>query len=111
MRHREMFANKAWIVMTCLLPVAAISYATSPELPDVNLIEGDPIVTLLPPDAIPAVDRPRFVPASGAKFMRDNEPVVGVVHNGVAKAYSIWHLDRHEIVNDEFGRDPVAVTW
>ncbi len=43
--------------------------------------------------------------------MRDNEPVVGVIHNGVAKAYSIWHLDRHEIVNDEFGRDPVVVTW
>ncbi len=106
-----MFTNKAWIVMAGLLPIAAISSAGSSELPNVDQIEGAPIVTLLPPDGIPAIDRPRFVPASKAKFMRDNEPVVGVVHNGVAKAYSIWHLDRHEIVNDKFGRDPVAVTW
>ncbi len=106
-----MFTNKAWIVITGLLLIAAISYAGSPELPNVDEIEGAPIVTLLPPDGIPAIDRPRFVPASKAKFMRDDEPVVGVVHNGIAKAYSIWHLDRHEIVNDKFGPDPVAVTW
>jgi len=43
--------------------------------------------------------------------MRDDEPVVGVVQNGVPKAYSTWHLDHHEIVNDNIGGKPVAVTW
>lgn len=82
-----------------------------PRLPDPGKVDGDRVVTLLPPDAIPAIDEPRFVPAAEADFMRDDEPVVGVVHGGVAKAYSLWHLDRHEVVNDRFGKDPVAVTW
>ena len=43
--------------------------------------------------------------------MRDDEMVIGVVHNGIARAYSAWYLDRHEIVNDVVGGDPVAVTW
>jgi hypothetical protein len=42
--------------------------------------------------------------------MRDDEPVVGVVHNGVAKAYSTWDLDHDEIVNDQVGGKAVAVT-
>lgn len=93
------------------LGLSGFSPAQAAKLPDVKTIEGDPVVTLLHPDAIPAIDRPRFAEASRARFMREDEPVVGVVHNGVAKAYSIWHLDRHEIVNDEFGDDPLAVTW
>ncbi len=43
--------------------------------------------------------------------MNKNEMVIGVVHDGVAKAYSVWHLDRHEIVNDVVADDPIAVTW
>ena len=99
------------LILVGSLAVAAIASAASRDLPDIKQIEGDPIVTLLPPDGIPAIDRPKFAPASKAKFMQENEPVLGVVHNGVAKAYSIWHLDRHEIVNDDFGADPLAVTW
>ena len=99
------------LILVGSLTVAAIASAASRDLPDIKQIEGDPIVTLLPPDGIPAIDRPKFAPASKAKFMQENEPVLGVVHNGVAKAYSIWHLDRHEIVNDDFGADPLAVTW
>lgn len=89
----------------------AVSGAAAQRLPDARTIDGDPVVTLLPPNAIPAIDRPRFRSAEEARFMRDDELVVGVVHNGIAKAYSLWHLDQHEIVNDEFGDDPLAVTW
>ena len=105
-----MAPNKA-LILVGSLAITAIAYAGSHDLPDIKEIEGDPIVTLLPPDGIRAIDRPRFAPASKAKFMQEKEPVLGVVHNGVAKAYSIWHLDRHEIVNDDFGADPLAVTW
>jgi hypothetical protein len=75
------------------------------------IADGDPIARVLPVDAIPAIDAPVYVTASKAGFMRDNEPVLGVVHNGIAKAFSLWHLDRHEIVNDDFDGAPVAVTW
>lgn len=81
------------------------------SLPRVHQVEGDRVDSLLRPDAIPSIDDPRFVPASHATFMRDEEPVVGVVIDGVAKAYSTWFLDRHEIVNDMFAEKPVAVTW
>lgn len=81
------------------------------KLPRVEQIDGDTVHMLLRPDAIPAIDEPQFVPASEARFMRDDEPVVGVVAGGVAKAYSTWHLDHHEIVNDTLAGKPVAVTW
>lgn len=81
------------------------------SLPRVTQIDGDRVYTLLRPDAIRAVDEPQFGAASAASFMRDDEPVVGVVQNGIAKAYSTWHLDHHEIVNDTLNGKPVAVTW
>lgn len=75
---------------------------------------GDGILhTVLPPDSIPAISDPVFVSAQeGDKFMAPDEPVLGLFDGQVAKAYSLWHLDRHEIVNDNFpGLGAVAVTW
>lgn len=98
-----------------LTATALASGAASPasgELPRLESLEGSPVSALLPPDAIPAIDTPQFVPASEAStFMKDDEPVLGVMHDGIAKAYSLWHLDRHEIVNDRLGSQGVAVTW
>ncbi len=104
---------------TLLLPLSLLSIlalpspapAAPPELPGVRKIDGDEVKTLLPPDAIPALEGGEFVPAAEAGFLSDDEPVLGVVRNGVAKAYSLWHLDRHEIVNDDFADEPLAVTW
>jgi len=87
------------------------SAAQQSTLPRVEKIDGDRVHTILQRDAIRSIDQPQFVRASEASFMRDDEPVVGVVQNGVAKAYSTWHLDHHEIVNDQIGGKPVAVTW
>jgi hypothetical protein len=81
------------------------------DLPAVVKIDGDRIRTLARPDAIPSIDQPQFVTAAEADFMDEAEMILGVVHDGVAKAYSLWHLDRHEIVNDWIGKDAVAVTW
>lgn len=91
--------------------VVAPASASAVELPEPGELRGDPVVKVLPPDAIPAIDDPRFVPADKARFMQDDEPVLGVVHEGVAKAYSLWHLDRHEVVNDRLGDTPIAATW
>ena len=92
--------------------VVESSPAAAREPETVRVVDGDPVVRLLPPDAIPAIDDPEFVPADKAdRFMLDDEEVLGVVHGGVAKAYSLWHLDRHEIVNDTLKETPVGVTW
>lgn len=68
---------------------------------------------VLPPDGIPSIDAPRFVSADEADlFLRPDEPVLGVVGAaGTAKCYSAWHLDAHEIVNDELDGEPIAATW
>lgn len=99
----------------CLLldlrPVGRPGEVKKHDLPKVQRYQGDRVYSFLGPDSIPAIDEPQMVAASEASFMDDDEQVIGVVHDGVAKAYSVWHLDRHEVVNDWLGREPVAVTW
>ena len=76
------------------------------------VIDGDPVMKLLPKDAIASVDDPVMVPAAAAgEFMRDEEMILGVYDGKQARAYSTWHLDRHEIVNDRLGETPIAATW
>ena len=72
------------------------------------------MVTVLPPDAIPALAKPVFLSRAQADpLMLEDEPVLGLVEpvSGQAKAYSLWQLDHHEIVNDRLGDKPIAVTW
>lgn len=74
-------------------------------------IDGDPVMRGLPKDAIPAIDQPVFVPAGQAKFMQDEEPVIGVAIGGIARAYPTWLLNGHEIVNDTIAGRTITVTW
>lgn len=77
-----------------------------------RIVNGSRIITVLPKDAIPAIDDPRFVSATEAdRVMKPDEPVLGLTDGTVAKAYSLWQLNHHEIVNDRVGTLPVAVTW
>jgi hypothetical protein len=76
------------------------------------LIPVDEIHSGGPPrDGIPAIDRPRFVSADSAGFLQENDRVLGIVRNGVSKAYPVAILNWHEIVNDRFADEPVVVTY
>lgn len=82
------------------------------QVPRGEEVEGAMMYTVLSYDAIPSIDSPRFVPAERAdRFMDADELILGLDWNGVVKAYSTWHLDQHEIVNDFAGDTPIAVTW
>ena len=48
---------------------------------------------------------------SKVKTLADTEPVVGLIINGKVRAYPLRILTWHEIVNDELGSVPVAVTY
>ncbi len=74
-------------------------------------LRGSPLYIVLEQDAIPSIDDPRFVPAAQATFLQEDEPVLGVFDGKIAKAYSVWQLDHHEIVNDMLGETPIAATW
>jgi len=71
-----------------------------------NIVDGGP-----PKDGIPAIDRPRFVPASEGFFLDDRDVVFGIVHAGEARAYPQLVLVWHEIVNDRFPDGPLSVTY
>lgn len=70
------------------------------------------IITLLPRDAIPAIDDPEFYSAQDAEAEYDpDEQIIGVAFDGEARAYSTAKLSRHEIVNDTVAGRKIAVTW
>ena len=64
-----------------------------------------------PRDGIPALTSPKFIPASQADMLRDDEQVLGVFLNGIPKAYPTRILSWHELVNDRFRDLPVLVSW
>ncbi len=62
-------------------------------------------------DCIPSIDKPRFVSADEADFLSAAEVVMGIEVDGDARAYPISILNYHEIVNDEIGGRPIAITY
>ena len=65
---------------------------------------------LLPRGRIAAVLDPQFVAAAAAE-LPDDAWVLGVAVDGVAKAYSLNLLNRHEVVNDRSGGTAYAAVW
>lgn len=65
---------------------------------------------LLPRGGIPAIFEPSFVAASQAD-LPDDAWVLGVVVEGVPKAYGLNLLNRHEVVNDRSGGTAFAAVW
>ncbi len=65
-----------------------------------------------PKDGIPPIDNPRFVSVEAAdSWLGDREPIIVFEHNGVVRGYPWQILIWHEIVNDEVGGKPVAITY
>lgn len=64
-----------------------------------------------PKDGIPSIDDPKFTEISGSQFVSDSDVVIGLEINGDARAYPLFILVWHEIVNDVVGGTPVAVTY
>ena len=75
-------------------------------IPEDKILSGGP-----PRDGIPALNAPKFVNADVADFLQPTDRVLGIARNGVAKAYPVSILNWHEIVNDAFADEPIAVTY
>ncbi len=91
--------------------VSALENATDDSLP-APLIDPDDLLSGgPPPDGIPAIDEPKFVRASTAAFLEDDEPVLAIEVEGEARAYPIQIMTWHEIVNDTIAGRPVTVSY
>lgn len=75
------------------------------SIPVEEIIDGGP-----PKDGIPSIDKPVFITGNKSS-LEGTDRILGVYHNGTAKAYPIAIMNFHEIVNDEFKADPVVVTY
>lgn len=75
-------------------------------IPINDIYQGGP-----PKDGIPALDFPKFVDTDKVTFLDPKERVLGIVLNGVIKAYPIKILNYHEIVNDVFAGELILVTY
>lgn len=76
------------------------------ELPSWDIVPGGP-----GKDGIPALTTPTFAVGKKDKWLQDEDLVVGVHLNGVAKAYPVRILNYHEVVNDNFKDQAVAITY
>ena len=66
----------------------------------------------VPRDGIAPLDEPKFITLQeAADWLAPLEPVVALEINGDSRAYPLQILTWHEIVNDEVGGVPVAVTF
>ena len=73
----------------------------------VEVLSGGP-----PKDGIPALDAHQFVPIADKRKLGEREPVITVVFDKEqARAYPLRYLMWHEIVNDNVGGAPIAVTF
>lgn len=65
-----------------------------------------------PRDAIAPIDEPKFESmADGAAWLGDREPGLVVEHGGNARFYALSILTLHEVINDDLGNLPVAITY
>ncbi|MFT7676034.1 MAG: hypothetical protein ACI845_004461, partial [Gammaproteobacteria bacterium] len=61
------------------------------SIPTAEILQGGP-----PRDGIPAISDPAMISAEEAEYLEDDDRVLGIVIDGIAKAYPIRILNWHE---------------
>ena len=64
-----------------------------------------------PKDGIVALDDPAAIPIAEASFLTPASPVVGVIADGMARAYPIRVLSYHEFINDRLGGVNLGISY
>ncbi len=109
----------AAILLVLALPVAAPANPWQAAWPRTDFsLHSVPLEEIISggpgKDGIPSIDEPRFVSVAEMQArgeLAPQEPVIGFAVEGDARAYPLRVLTWHEIVNDEVGGLPVAVTY
>ena len=107
--------TNAWLFGSLLLLLTSPAFPapslngfdlSNASVPVNEIFRGGP-----PRDGIPAIDEPKFVSARRADFLTEDDRVLGLYHNGAARAYPVRILNWHEIVNDKSSGDPVVISF
>ena len=62
-------------------------------------------------DAIPALVDPPLIAVGDAGYLAENEPVIALELDGIARAYPLQVLVLHEVVNDTVAGRPVLISY
>ena len=76
------------------------------SIPIAEIFSGGP-----PKDGIPAINHPKFVSIKDATFLHNEDRIIGVIINNVARGYPIKILNHHELVNDRIGDQSFTVSY
>ncbi|MEO9968102.1 MAG: DUF3179 domain-containing protein [Reichenbachiella sp.] len=89
-------------------PKARTGYIAEGEwsIPFTRILDGGP-----GKDGIPALDEPNFITPSEATYLEDHELVIGYSDGQETKAYSHLVMNWHEIANDWYNKEPIAVIY
>ena len=111
-------ATSSSSVVPAETPPPTATPAASPNAPlrggAVGLADGRnaPVVRVVPRDLISAVFDPVHIPAAQVgERVGTASSIIGVSIGGESVAYSVSYLSGREIVNDNVGGTPIAVTW
>jgi|FLOH01.1.fsa_nt_gi hypothetical protein len=94
--HAKSLFSKVFIGLFAIILLCGFDFSMH-SIPVADIYDGGP-----GKDGIPAILNPKFISAQEADktFFKNNDRVLGYVHNGQARAYPIKILNWHEIVND-----------
>jgi len=77
-----------------------------------SIIDKDKILSGGPSkDGIPSINNPKFIDVKDVNYLKDDDIIIGLDHNGIQKAYPTRILVWHEIANDTIGSLNVAITY
>jgi len=75
-------------------------------IPENRVLDGGP-----GKDGIPALENPEMISPAQATYLGPDDLVIGYKVGDDTRAYSHKVLDWHEIINDEVGDQPIAITY
>ena len=115
-KMKNFLASLSAIAILAIIFSLIRSLEAAPEKNGFNLTDSlIPIHKILsggpPKDGIPSVDKPKFIHANQATFLKSTDRVIGIEIHGNYRAYPIKILNWHEIVNDVVAENPIAVTF
>ena len=110
-RHNLQRLGSLLVPLTLLVSAACARDKNGFDL-EGSLVPAEEIHLGGPPrDGIPSIDQPRFVDAMQAGFLADSDRVLGLVRGGKSRAYPVAIMNWHEVVNDQIGKESIAITY
>ena len=106
--------KRAPVLAAALVAVSTVAAAQVPAASSYDPIQAGEVppgyYQSVPRGVIRAVYEPEFVAADRVRWP-DATLVIGVAHQGSAKAYPVSFLNFREMVNDAIGDWPILVSW